>query len=290
MEKKNKKGETKTLYYHDMVAATIVKPDSNVVLPLMPEFIRNEDGAEKQDCERNAAKRWLDIQKEKSAWSGATILGDDLYACHSICERILGAGMHFLLTCKDESHPWIAEQVKYSDMQKRTRTEWNGKNHLEYRYSWVNGIENRADGEKLAVNYLYFEIWNKEKEKTTFRNSWITDHEITRENAEHIAECARARWKIENEHNNVLKHRGYNLKHNFGHGKNHASEIFCMLNLLAFLFHGIQDLADEDYKIARASFGRRDAFFWALRYEASRYLHTDWHSLLLTIAGEPPDG
>jgi hypothetical protein len=198
--------------------------------------------------------------------------------------------MHFLLTCKNESHPWIAEQVKYAEMQKRTRTEWNGRNHLEYRYSWVNGIENRADGEKLAVNYLYFEIWNKEKKEITFRNSWITDHEITRENVKHIVECARARWKIENEHNNVLKHRGYNLEHNFGHGKNHAAEIFCMLNLLAFLFHGIQDLVDEDYKMARTSFGRRDAFFAALRYEVCRYLHLDWHILLLTIAGEAPDG
>ena len=28
-------------------------------LPLMPEFIAPQDGAEKQDCERNGAKRWL---------------------------------------------------------------------------------------------------------------------------------------------------------------------------------------------------------------------------------------
>jgi hypothetical protein len=44
-----------------------------------------------------------------------------------------------------------------------------------------------------------------------------------------------------NEHNNVLKHHGYNLKHNFGHGENHANEVFCLLNLLAFLFNGIQE-------------------------------------------------
>jgi hypothetical protein len=59
----------------------------------------------------------------------------------------------------------------------------------------------------------------------------------------------------------------------------------------SFLFHGIQDIADDDYgeaelpSKARASFGRRDAFFWALRYEVSRYLHMDWHILLLTVAG-----
>ena len=29
----------------------------------------------------------------------------------------------------------------------------------------------------------------------------------------------RARWKSENETNNVLKTKGYHLEHNFGHGK-----------------------------------------------------------------------
>jgi hypothetical protein len=31
-------------------------------------------------------------------------------------------------------------------------------------------------------------------------------------------------WKIENEHHAVLKNRGYNLEHNFGHGKEHAAQ------------------------------------------------------------------
>ena len=43
--------------YHSMLAATTVAPGHNMVVPLMPEFIARQDGAEKQDCERNAAKR-----------------------------------------------------------------------------------------------------------------------------------------------------------------------------------------------------------------------------------------
>ncbi|MDR3192565.1 MAG: hypothetical protein LBT87_05825, partial [Treponema sp.] len=81
----------------------------------------------------------------------------------------------------------------------------------------------------------------------------------------------------------------HNLKHNFGHGKKHAIEIFYLLNVLSCLIHGIQDTADEEYRKARGSFGRRDAFFWALRYEMSRYLRTDWTDFLLAIAGEAPD-
>jgi hypothetical protein len=80
-----------------------------VVLPLIPEFIRNEDGKEKQDGERNAAKRWIKRHRERYSALKLTILGDNLYCCHPICMELLEAGMSFLLTYKEESHPWIAE-------------------------------------------------------------------------------------------------------------------------------------------------------------------------------------
>jgi hypothetical protein len=48
-------------------------------------------------------------------------------------------------------------------------------------------------------------IVNGKTEKRAYYNSWITNKEIDEGNAEQIACCGRARWKIENEHNNVLK-------------------------------------------------------------------------------------
>jgi hypothetical protein len=39
------------------LAATVVAPGHSKVVPLAPEFIVEQDGAEKQDCERNAVKR-----------------------------------------------------------------------------------------------------------------------------------------------------------------------------------------------------------------------------------------
>jgi hypothetical protein len=104
----------------------------------------------------------------------------------------------------------------------------NGKSRLEHRYRWVNGIENQAEGEKLRVNYLYFETYDREKDKVVYKNSWITDKPVTRENVRLLAECARAHWKIENENGNVLKNYGYHLEHNFGHGERHAGEIYCI--------------------------------------------------------------
>ena len=48
-----------TEYFHAFLGASVVAPGHTQVLPLPPEFIAPQDGAEKQDCERAAAKRWL---------------------------------------------------------------------------------------------------------------------------------------------------------------------------------------------------------------------------------------
>jgi len=46
-------------YYHQILGAVIVHPDQSEVFPLAPEPILKQDGAKKNDCERNAAKRFL---------------------------------------------------------------------------------------------------------------------------------------------------------------------------------------------------------------------------------------
>ena len=82
----NKKtNEEVTTYYHTILAATIVRPGKTEVLPMMGEFIRNEDGEEKSnhrfaDCERNAAKRWLTAHADEYRWLKPTLLGDDLFS------------------------------------------------------------------------------------------------------------------------------------------------------------------------------------------------------------------
>lgn len=52
--------------------------------------------------------------------------------------------------------------------------------------------------------------------------------------------CLPAR-KIENENNNTLKTKGYHFEHNFGHGKQHLSNLFATMILLAFLVHTTLD-------------------------------------------------
>ena len=62
-EKHHKDG--RVTYYHQMLGAVVVHPEQREVFPLAPEPIVKGDGATKNDCERNAAKRLLgDVRRE----------------------------------------------------------------------------------------------------------------------------------------------------------------------------------------------------------------------------------
>jgi hypothetical protein len=285
-----------TTYYHSALAGTIVRPGNTAVLPVAPEMITNKDSADssgnskKQDCERNAAKRWLSRHAEEYSWLSPTLLGDDLYSNYPFCMEVLEHGYSFIFTCKDDSHPWLAETVQNSFLEETSRREWNGRHNLVYTCRWLNGVEIRDNIQTLLVNYLSLSIWNEKLNKRTFYNTWITNKTITDNNVFHLASCGRARWKIENEHNNVLKNHGYNLEHNFGHGKNHAGEMYCLLNLLAFQMHSLLDITDEDYKKARAYAGRRDEFFNELRFVMRYKLFDSWLQLLVFMHSPPDTG
>jgi hypothetical protein len=278
-----------TTYYHSAVAGAIVRPGSNQVLAVMGEPVRNGDGREKQDCEREAGKRWLLAHGPEYQWLKATLLGDDLYSDQPFCQAVLAQKMRFLFTCKAESHPWLSETVEQSFLEEQEVKKGDGRHNQISTYRWINGVPLRDSKDALMVNYLYMQIRNEKTGKAGYTNSWVTDKEITAENVELLASCARARWKIENEHHNVLKNRGYNLEHNFGHGKEHASEIFLLLNLLAFQFHTIVELCDEEYRKARASFGRRDSFFQHMQAALHYALHESWRDFLIFVRGEDAD-
>jgi hypothetical protein len=74
-----KRADGKVESYHSMLAATVVAPGHAKVVPLAPEFIAKQDGAEKQDCERAAVKRWHDKHGARLAPLRPVYLGDDLF-------------------------------------------------------------------------------------------------------------------------------------------------------------------------------------------------------------------
>ena len=282
------RGKGGTEYYHAMLAATLVAPGHDKVIPLEPEFIAPQDGAEKQDCETMAAKRWLAAHGRRYAALGAVYLGDDLFSRQPLCQAVLNADGHFIFVCKPSSHPLIQEYLTGIGLPVVEQAVKRGKQRFVHRYRWLRDVPLRDGSDALMVNWFEIEIINP-KGETTYRNSFVTDLPVGPDTVVELAACGRARWKIENETFNVLKNKGYNLEHSFGHGKNNLAAILVSLNLLAFAIHTVCDIGDELWRAARVTLGPRYNFFNKLAAITTYLIFPSWQDLLLTLAfAQPP--
>ncbi len=92
-------------------------------------------------------------------------------------------------------------------------------------------------------------------------DSFVTDLAVTKDTVAELAACGHGRWKIENETFNVLKTNGYNLEHNFEHGKKTLASVLVTLNLLAFAFHTAAYLGVRAWRTAVIARGPAYRFF-----------------------------
>ena len=270
-------------YFHNVVAACIVKPGKNWVLPLRPEFVEPQQDYEKQDCESRALRRWLEQNGSRYSPLNPVYLGDDIYSKQPVCEAVLAVGAHFLFVCKPDSHKTIAEYLTGVEVPSLVRIIKRGKQRFTYTWRWMPGVPIRDGKDALEVNWLEITIRDPSG-KVTYRNSFITDLEVNAGNVEELAAAGRARWKIENETFNTLKTKGYNLEHNFGHGKNNLSAVLVTLNLIAFAIHRAAEIADQTWIAAIEAAGARVRFFNNLRALTAYLLFPSWDSLLETLA------
>jgi hypothetical protein len=273
--------------YHSMLVATLVAPGHAMTLPLMPMFIAPQDGAEKQDCERNAAKRWL-------AWHGAQLqheraiyLGDDLFACQPIAEAIRAAGGDFLLTAKPASHIALYDFMQGASVEACTITPKVIGKRLTYRYRWFENAPLRDGKGAMRVNWIGVTITDA-KGKVTYDNAFVTSLSVTKETVAELVACARARWKVENESFNVLKSNGYHLEHNFGHGKQNLAMMFAAMNLLAFAIHTVCDCLEQLWINARTAKRARKRFFEHIKTITAYLVFPDWETLMQTLIDSKP--
>ena len=116
-----------------------------------------------------------------------------------------------------------------------------------WRYRYATRLPLRADTHPVYVNWCEVTITTPDG-ALLYHNAWATDHALSPTTLHTLVVAARTRWKSENENNNVLKNYGYHLEHNFGHGDQYLALVLVMLNLLAFLFHTVLELCDEQYR------------------------------------------
>jgi hypothetical protein len=280
LTKKHKNGTT--TYQHQVLQGAIMHPDCRQVIPLMPEPIINTDGKEKQDCEHSATKRFLTQLKKDHPHLPLLIGGDGLFSDGTITRYVISLGMHYLFTCKPGDHTFLMEWLDgYKEWPWIEEIEYikKGKERVKriHRYRWRNDVPLSAQSHAPQVNYLEYEQITDGK--VNYHNSWVTDLDISQSNIFELIKTGRCRWKVENECFNSLKNQGYNMKHNFGHGKQHLAHNMYLSILLAFTLHQIMELCDDAYQQCRARFGSKRNLWERIRQVLCMFIVPDWYWL-----------
>ncbi len=286
-------------YFHTMLSATVLADGHKRVIPLLPECVQpQQDPAaqrpelteeqRQQDCERNAAKRWLPAHSDELRPYRPVFLGDDLYCCQPLCRLVRDLGADFLFVCQPSSHKRLHELLHddfiHSSGWIQTR---NQKKQVErQRFRWMHGLPVRDSDDAVPGTWIEFAI--ERNGKRTYTNTFCTSLQVTADNVAEIARAGRARWKIENEGFNCLARHGYNSKRNFGHGSQGLANLLATLNLFAFALHSVLDCVCDLWRQGRARAGTRRQFFATLGFLTEWFCFRCWTALFETLLSKRP--
>jgi len=242
MEKVSAQGDV--TYYLQAVGAALVHPDFKEVIPLCPEIIKKQDGETKMDCDRNAIRRMLGKLRQDHPHMNFIVKEDALASNAPHINDLEEHDIRYILGVKEGDHKflfqYVDQAVKKDDAIELAIPDEKNEGITHYFRIAYNAPLNKSNQDRRVT---FVEYWEDNPNKAKRQHfSWITDLEITEENIVLFMRGARARWKIENETFNTLKNQGYQFGHNFGLGKEHLSEVFVLLMMLAFLVDQIQQL------------------------------------------------
>ena len=229
-QKQHKDGSIR--YHHQMVVGSIVNPYEKQVFPIGFEPVTKEDGADKNDCEHNATKRWLIQYRKDHPQLETVIVADGLFSDEPFISSLKEHRCHFIIVAKEGDHKYLYEWFFEATAPDIETLEYRDKEG-HHRYRWMKDVPlNEMHHDRCKVNVLYYQNEYKGKNRQWL---WVTDLKITQDNVFELMKGGRARWKIENETFNTLKNQGFNFEHNYGHGTKTLSNFLAGLMLLAFM-------------------------------------------------------
>ena len=251
--KENKNGTT--TYSHQLLAGCIVHPDSSNVIPLCPEMIQKSDGCNKNDCERNAAKRFIEHFRREHPHLKVIAIQDGLASNGPYIQFLMEKKIEYILGAKPGDHIYLFQNLAQS--KNHEYHEILDEKGVLHQFHFENGVTLNKAHPNLKTNVLEYRQTKNNKE---LNFSWVTSIRLSKDNVYKIMRGGRSRWKIENETFNTLKNLGNNFKHSYGHGKQHLTSVFSTLMMLSFLIDQIQAIACNLYKAIR----KRTSSFRAL--------------------------
>ena len=272
-----------TSHYHSMLSAALVHPERSEVFILDNEPIIQQDGEEKNDCERNAAKRLFEHLKTLYEHQKMVFVMDALYSCGPLVKQLnLVSRWKYIINIKQKGNKSLFKC--WENRLERDLVKWIEKEDKEgkHRFGYTNNLPINECNSDARVNMLYYEWTNAKKEKKVF--TWLTNIKLNAKNVEKVMKMARSRWKIENETFNTLKNQGYQFEHNFGHGQENLCTNFALLMMLAFCVDQIQQSACWVFKTLLTELKTRAKLWESIRAVFKILSVDNYHKILLTVA------
>src|SRR5712671_5152025 len=265
-------------YAHQLLGAAIIHPDQRAVIPLMPEPIINRDGTDKNDCERNAAKRFVAKLRQDHPHLKLIVTEDSLSSNAPHIQVLQDHHVHYILGVKEGDHASLFAQVAAAEHAGRVTyyDRDDPETGLRHRFRFISDMPLNESHTDLRVNFL--ECWEWEQDKVQ-HFSWVTDLRVNKGTVYQIMRGGRARWRIENETFNTLKNQGYHFEHNYGHGYQHLSVVFAVLMMLAFLVDQVQQLCCPLFQAVWAKLGSKRRLWERMRALFYAYVLTSMRQL-----------
>lgn len=253
-----------TTYSHQMLGAALLHPDLRAVIPLMPDPISQQDGTDKNDCARSAAKRFMAKLRKDHPHLTCIVPEDSLSANAPPIETRQDCGLHAMLGVKEGDHAYLFEQVQAAAQAGRViyYERHDCAARVAPRFRFVNDLPLNASNADVRVQCR--ESWEIRNDKVQHCR-WGTDRRVRQRNAYHLMRGGRARWQIANETFNTLKTQGYTCEHNYGHGQQHLSVGFATVMLLAFLVDQTPQLCCALFQAVWAKLGRKRLLWERMR-------------------------
>lgn len=270
-------------FYHQILSAAMVHPEQQVVIPFAPEPIMKTDGQKKNDCERNAAKRWVEAFRREHPHLPVIIVADGLSSNAPFIKILSDHKMKYILVAKENDHKYMFDWIEHADAN---TLEIRGKKGFLHRYRYVNNVPLNDSNEDVKVNVLQY--WETNPKGKLTQWTWVTDIEINDKNVEQIMRGGRSRWKIENEVFNTLKNQGYEFEHNFGHGKKYLNQVFTNIMMLAFLIDQCLQKLNKRFQAALTKCGAKKILWHKMLNYFELAELPDMESLYHIIVHPPP--
>lgn len=243
----HKRGTEKEYTEYKLYAlqAMLVSP-CGATFSLMTEFLETGDHFDKEDCERNAAKRLLAQLHKMLPREQFLIGGDGLFACQPLMQLCHELGMGFVFTFKGtgkngfyaESSKAAMDSGKYAEICEDTE---------EYTLRWTDGIKIDVGGKReLELSVIRGDgkfTWGKGSSSTLM---YITDQRIAsegngderrnREAVDFFNKRCRGRWRIETSFN-TQKNLGFGLEASYGRCGNAGQNYYLIVQIAVNLFN-----------------------------------------------------